>query len=75
MPRLAKQASHSFKPPCHCPDCLRATAQSDQRRAEIAAFNTEIWQERHDAVILQSMKDNIRDSFLGLLENGFGGES
>lgn len=27
---------HKAKPPCHCAACLRATAQADQRRAELA---------------------------------------
>jgi hypothetical protein len=27
---------HSSTPPCHCPQCLRDTAQADQRLAKIA---------------------------------------
>lgn len=27
---------HSTTPPCHCPQCLRDTAQADQRLAKIA---------------------------------------
>jgi hypothetical protein len=29
---------HSPSPPCSCHSCLRAIAQADQRRAEIAAI-------------------------------------
>ena len=32
------QIVHRNSPPCHCPACLRATAQADQRRAEIDAI-------------------------------------
>ena len=38
MPRLTKKSSHSLTPPCYCDSCLRATAQADQRLAEIAAI-------------------------------------
>ena len=29
---------HRKTPPCSCPDCLRATAAADQRRAELDAI-------------------------------------
>lgn len=32
----ASKVKHSDRPPCHCPACLRATAESDQRKAELA---------------------------------------
>lgn len=38
MAQAAIKSSHSLKPPCYCDDCLRATAKSDQRRAEIQAI-------------------------------------
>ena len=38
MAQAAKKSSHSLTPPCHCDSCLRATAQADQRRAEIATI-------------------------------------
>lgn len=34
----ATEIVHSQVPPCNCRDCLRATAQADQRRAEIDAI-------------------------------------
>ncbi len=37
MPLMATQV-HCLTPPCDCPDCLRATAAADRRRAEIAAI-------------------------------------
>jgi hypothetical protein len=36
MDRQATTAEHSTTPPCTCADCLRATFQADQRRAELA---------------------------------------
>lgn len=33
---------HNPKPPCNCSDCVRATEEADQRRAEIAAILTRI---------------------------------
>ena len=38
MTHEAKKANHSSEPPCHCTACARATAQADQRRAEIDAI-------------------------------------
>jgi|LakMenEpi03Aug12_release.lakeMendotaPanAssembly.Ray.scaffolds.fasta_scaffold3294836_2 hypothetical protein len=32
---IVKQRGHSTEPPCHCPKCIAATQQADQRRAEI----------------------------------------
>jgi hypothetical protein len=31
-----EKSKHQTVPPCHCPQCLRATAQADQERAKIA---------------------------------------
>ena len=37
IPRTDAQV-HNSEPPCYCTSCIRATAQADQRRAELDAI-------------------------------------
>ena len=53
------------------PPLMQKTIQEGiESTIDLVAFNAELRQEKKDAAILQSMKSNIRDSFLGMLENG-----
>ena len=53
------------------PPLMQKTIQEGiEATIDMVAFNAEIRQEKKDAARLQSMKSNIQDSFLGMLENG-----